>query len=318
MAPSLIMLDRAQSPTLAQAKAALDEVGGSAWAYYVGGAGHFGDRTTYSTALLRKLHDAHIRTLPIYVGAQKGFSRARGLADGADAAARAKKFGDAHAPVMCDVERGPFNRAPVAALAYARAFCAAVHDAGMRAGAYGPFELMAQLADSPDPHDVPDVLWPARWLEDPGIIPPKTQWPNDPRKVKGIPATKLAQPGRRAWQFVGDVVLPRTNINVDISVIDAGCFDAQAPAKVTPKAAAKPVVVAKPATKPATKPAAKPQTLTIAAGDTLSALETRLKLPRGSLFAANAAVLDAAAREHGKPDCRKGGLIFPGTKIRLP
>lgn len=313
MPTSIRMLDRAQAPTLAQAQAALDEVGGSAWAYYLGGAGHFKDRTSYTPRLVGRFRRAGIHTLPIYAGAQSRFSRARGLSDAKDAVARARKFGDEAAPVMCDIERGPHDRNPAAALAYARGFCEGVHDAGLRAGVYGPFELMIALAEPAD--GMPDVVWPARWISDPGVLPPQTRWPADPRKVKGIPANKLAGNGRRAWQFVGDVVLPRARINVDISVIDMACF-ASGNAAPAPKPAPKPAAAAKPAPKP--KPAPSAGSITVKPGDTLFGLERAHRLPRGSLLRHNQAVLDDAARQHGHADSRNGSLIFPGTTLRLP
>lgn len=307
MAKSVRMLDRATAPTLAKAKQALAEVGGDAWAYYLGGAGHFKDKTTYTPALIGQYRKAGIRTLPIYAGAQSRFSRARGLSDAKDAVARAKAFGDENEPVMVDIERGPHDRNPAAALEYARAFCEGVHAAGMRAGVYGPFELMDKLAATTDPKQVPDVLWPARWISDPGELPPQTTWPADARKVKGIPATTLATPGRRAWQFVGDVKLPKSGLNVDISVIDLDCFGAAKPTPVKP-APAKPAPV---------KPAAA-KTVTVKSGDTLSALERRLGLTRGSLLAKNKALLDEVARSHGHANSKNGGLIFPGTNLTLP
>lgn len=318
MAKSVRMLDRATAPSVAKAKAALAEVGGTAWAYYLGGAGHFKDNTTYTPALVASYRKAGIHTLPIYAGAQSRFSRARGLSDARDAVARAKKFGDQHAPVMVDIERGPHDRNPAAALAYAQAFCEGVHQAGLRAGVYGPFELMDRLAATTDPAQVPDVLWPARWISDPGKLPAQSAWPDDARNVKGIPTTKLAAPGRRAWQFVGDVVLPKARINVDISVIDLDCFDGRpAPAKKAPAVPAPrdaaPAAPAKPAK--AAKPAAK--TITVRSGDTLSGLERKHGLAHGTLFARNKTVIEAAAKRHGHRTSKNGSLIFPGTKLTL-
>lgn len=323
MSKSVRMLDRATAPTVTKARAALDEVGGAAWAYYLGGAGHFHDRTTYTPALVAEYHKAGIKTLPIYAGAQTGFSRARGLSDAKDAVARAKKFGDEHAPVMVDIERGPHDKNPTAALAYARAFCEGVHKAGMRAGVYGPFELMERLTATANKAQLPDVLWPARWISDPGKLPAQTKWPTDARKVKGIDAGKLASPGNRAWQFVGDVVLPKANINVDISVIDLDCFDKGAtPAKPTRTTAAtpKPKPVTATTTTPKPKPAPKPvaRAVVVKSGDTLSALERHHGVPHGSLFAKNKAVIEAAAHSHGHASSKNGGLIFPGTKLTLP
>lgn len=306
MATSVRMLDRATAPSVAKAKAALAEVGGTAWAYYLGGAGHFHDNTTYTPALVASYRKAGIHTLPIYAGAQSRFSRARGLSDARDAVARAKKFGDQHVPVMVDIERGPHDKNPAAALDYARAFCEGVHKAGLRAGVYGPFELMDRLAATTDADQVPDVLWPARWISDPGTLPAQSAWPDDARNVKGIPTTKLAAPGRRAWQFVGDVVLPKARINVDISVIDLDCFTGAKPAPAKPPT---------PDETPAKPPAAK--TVTVKSGDTLFALERKHGLPRGTLFAKNKAVIEAAARKHGHATSKNGALIFPGTKLTL-
>jgi LysM repeat protein len=311
MTTSMLMLDRAQAPNLGQAKAALDEVGGTAWAYYLGGAGHFHDHTTYSPKLVTQYRDAGIRTLPIYGGAQSGFSRARGLADAKDAASRARDFGDARTPVMCDIERGPHDRDPGAALAYARGWSAGLHAAGLRAGVYGPFQLMLALTGASDVADVPDVLWPARWIADAGVLPQRNHWPDDARKVKGVPQDKLAKPGARAWQFVGDVVLPQSRLNVDISVIDLNCFERGAtPVVPHPTPVPNPV--------PVPHPTPSGRTVTVRAGDTLSAIEKAHGLPFGSLFARNATLLDQTAQRHGQPDSRHGGLIFPGTVLALP
>lgn len=327
MARSVLMLDRAQAPTLAQAQAALAEIGGKAWAYYLGGAGHFKDRTSYTPRLIGLYHKAGIQTLPIYAGAQSRFSRNRGLTDAKDAASRARNFGDTKSPIMCDIERAPFDRNPAAAVEYARGWCFGIHAAGMRAGVYGPFQLMVELTKRADPRDMPDVLWPARWISDPGELPAKSTWPKDARGVKGIPAEKLANAGNRAWQFVGDVVLPHSRINVDISVIDLDCFTKSSVSVPAPRPA--PTPAPKPApvksttttrsgTATATATATKVRTVTIKSGDTLFALETKHGVPHGSLFKANAAVLDAAARKHGHANSRNGGLIFPGTVVKLP
>lgn len=80
-----------------------------------------------------------------------------------------------------------------------------------------------------------------------------------------------------------------------------------APAKPTPKPAAH---------KPAPKPAAKHYT--VKRGDNLWTIGLRNHRTAGTLYKANAGVIEAAAHKYGHKSSGNGSLIFPGTVLVIP
>ena len=87
---------------------------------------------------------------------------------------------------------------------------------------------------------------------------------------------------------------------------------AKTPSKTAKAAAGKP----KPAVATPSKPAAGVHV--VVSGDTTFGLEDHFDLPHGTLFAANQAVMDKAARAHGHADSQRGRFIFPGTRLVVP
>jgi LysM repeat protein len=348
MTASIVMLDKAVPVHQAELLALIKASGAKAWAFYLGGAGHFHDRSQYTKESLDAMAAAGLHLVPIWVGEQKNLSRARGVADATKAIQRTKAMGNRSTLLVADVERRASDPNKAAAVAYMRGWTETVRKAGYKSGFYGAFEIAAMLDDSGA-----DFIWPARYVISGGVdknrrqvqATPRNTWPTDARTCKGIPKTHFAAPGRRAWQFLGDVAL--AGVAIDVSVVDAALFAAPAQKAVTPAKPAKPAAQpakpanavakqpAKPAVKPAAKQPAKPvqppvkkaakapakpaqARITVRPGDTLSALERHHGLAPGSLFTANAAALDAAARKHGHPNSNRGGLIFPGQVLVLP
>jgi LysM repeat protein len=355
MTASIIMLDKAVPVHAGELSALIKASGAKAWGFYLGGAGHFHDRSQYTKASLDAMAAAGLHLVPIYVGEQKNLSRARGVADGTKAIQRTKAMGNRSKLLVADVERRASDPNKAAAVAYMRGWTETVRKAGFKSGFYGAFEIAAMLDDAGA-----DFIWPARYVISGGVdknrrqvqATPRNTWPTDARACKGIPKAHFAAPGRRAWQFLGDVGL--AGVPIDVSVVDAAVFAAAPvkgggtpakPAKPATKGTAatpaKPAKAAKPAAKgtaptpakpakPAKQPAkpaakatkapAKPAQarITVRPGDTLSALERHHGLASGSLFTANAAALDATAHKHGHPNSNRGGLIFPGQVLVLP
>ncbi len=321
---TLTMLDRGQAPsaetglkaiTVASKAAGTPTIG--AWAFYLGGKGHNGGRgTTYTNALLDVLEARGVRLLPIYVGAQRDLSRARGAADATDAIRLTRELGDRNDMLVADIERHTSDKDPGAAVQYVNAWTEALHAAGFRSMVYGSFNLAADLGKRGQPK--PDAVWVARF---------RTHQPKpgfDPHQIPGVGNDVFDKAGQRAWQYAAkfadkkgqpeiDCVIE--GINVDVSSVDADIFG---------RAAGGGPVIATHATQPqraAAQPPApgqNPRQHTIKPGDILSRLEKTFGLPRGSLFKANKEVLDTAARARGLPDSANGGKIFPGTKITIP
>lgn len=59
-------------------------------------------------------------------------------------------------------------------------------------------------------------------------------------------------------------------------------------------------------------------TYTVKSGDTLWDIENRFNLPHGTLYQANAANIEAAARQHGLGSSNSGHWIFPGMVLTVP
>jgi nucleoid-associated protein YgaU len=277
MTASIVMLDKAVPVHQAELLALIKASGAKAWAFYLGGAGHFHDRSQYTKESLDAMAAAGLHLVPIWVGEQKNLSRARGVADATNAIQRTKAMGNRSTLLVADVERRASDPNKAAAVAYMRGWTETVRKAGYKSGFYGAFEIAAMLDDSGA-----DFIWPARYVISGGVdknrrqvqATPRSTWPTDARTCKGIPKTHFAAPGRRAWQFLGDVAL--AGVAIDVSVVDAALFaapakKAAAPAKpATPatatgpaKSAAKktsptPAKPAKPAAKQPAKPAVKP------------------------------------------------------------
>jgi hypothetical protein len=317
---TLTMLDRSQAPpsttavkALAMASKAAGTPGPGAWAFYLGGPGHNGGRgSTYTNALLDALQKKGVKLLPIYVGRQRNLSRARGIADAQDAMRLNREFGSRNTMIAADIEGHTSEKNPAAAVEYVNGWTETLHAAGLRSMVYGSFQLGADLGKHASPQ--PDAVWIARYR----AHQPERQ--RDPHNIPGIPAQAFAKAGQRAWQYAAEFKDHPTDkkatrcdiegINVDVSAIDAEVFGT---APIATSAAVPPPVIP-------TQPTARRATRThvIQAGETLTGLERRLQLKRGSLFAANQKVLDAAARKHGKADSAHGNLIFPGVVITLP
>lgn len=79
------------------------------------------------------------------------------------------------------------------------------------------------------------------------------------------------------------------------------------PAKVPAKA---------PVKTPAKAPAVR--TYTIVSGDTLSGIGARFGKAWQTIYAKNTAVIEAAARSHGRVSSSNGHWIYPGTKLVIP
>ncbi len=305
------MLDRGSAPSLLQARAALTETGGSAWAFYLGGAGHQGF-TAYTKAFVATLMAEGVGMLPIYVGAQGALSHQRGVSDALDAVRLSATFGDPNRLLVTDIERFASDANPAAAVDYMRGWTQTLHQHGFLSAVYGSLELMNGIAAGAGPRA--DAIWPAAWLVDAGKTVPQAKWPSVPTAVPKIAANLWNKPGQRAWQFLGDVVFPASKINVDVSVIDAECFSALKPSPPPLRGTARPPVETPHDS--VTPPTG--ATIVVQPDDTLSELEATHGLPAGSLFAANRAALDATARAHGLPDSDNGNKLFPGQVLRLP
>ncbi|HEX8733186.1 MAG TPA: hypothetical protein VF725_14130 [Ktedonobacterales bacterium] len=79
----------------------------------------------------------------------------------------------------------------------------------------------------------------------------------------------------------------------------------------------KPLASAAPVTLPAPQRPARQRIYVVRAGDTLSAIATRLNLPNwyADLYLPNRATIEAAAKAHGQPGSHDGALIYPGESL---
>ena len=216
---SLQGLDRAAAPPPATAKRMLAEIGGGWWNVYIGGPESGG--SGWTPALVRDYVRHGIdRFMLTYVGRQSRgpLTRKQGEIDGREAIAIARKFGYTGSfPLCLDVELPTFESAPAKTVAYARAWCETVRDAGARPGVYANATPLKAMAEG----DVPaDFVWVASWVSH---GPRK----HDPHAIPNFPAQLWAERGRRAWQYAGAFggkpcrVL---GLDVDINVADPACL----------------------------------------------------------------------------------------------
>jgi peptidoglycan hydrolase-like protein with peptidoglycan-binding domain len=202
----------------------LDIIGGRWWNVYIGGPYTGGKQ--WSPELVKEYARHGIdRFMLTYVGQQAGgpfktgkLTREQGRADARDALATAKRYGYAgDFPLCLDIEMSTFNFSPSKAIAYARAWCAAVGEGGARPGIYanpGPLQAMAKAK-------VPaEFVWIASWVS-------TTKGQHDPHEVKGMPDELWSGPGQRAWQYAGRIGKRDATVlelSVDINVADLGCL----------------------------------------------------------------------------------------------
>ncbi len=104
-------------------------------------------------------------------------------------------------------------------MAYTKAWCSAVKNAGARPGVYAnpaPLKAMAQ-------GKVPaEFVWVASWLN-------HGPTPHDPHAIPQLPNELWGKPGERAWQYAGEFdnrPCQVLGLDVDINVADAGCLAA--------------------------------------------------------------------------------------------
>ena len=79
-----------------------------------------------------------------------------------------------------------------------------------------------------------------------------------------------------------------------------------------------PLASGAPVTLPAPQRPPRQRAYIVRAGDTLSAIATRLNLPNwyADLYLPNRALIEATAQAHGQPGSRDGALIYPGESLR--
>jgi len=169
---------------------------------YIGGACNGGSGWTHKR--VNAIYNAtKWRFMPIWVGQQSPaicgahtLTRARGHADGVEAAARMTHMGwGAHKdiPVALDLEANTYEHSPSGATAYVRAWIAAVHNAGYRAYVYSSPSGIIHFHDH---HVKADGAWVAAW-------PFRSGFHN-------VTPGDLTDIGRRyvhhnrAWQYAGD------------------------------------------------------------------------------------------------------------------
>ena len=212
-------LDRATAPAADMAKRMLDQIGGRWWNVYIGGPESGGHG--WSPDLVREYARHGINHFMLtYVGRQhRGpLTAAQGRADAMDALKIAASYGyTGKFPLCLDVEIGTFNSAPAKTVAYTKAWCSAVKNAGARPGVYAnpaPLKAMAQ-------GKVPaEFVWVASWLN-------HGPTPHDPHAIPQLPNELWGKPGERAWQYAGEFdnrPCQVLGLDVDINVADAGCL----------------------------------------------------------------------------------------------
>ena len=217
-------LDRAGAPPAATAKKMLDAIGGRWWNVYIGGP--YSGGSGWGPATVREYVRHGIdRFMLTYVGQQDGgptpglrggkLTRDQGRADAQEALRIAKGYGySGDFPLCLDIEIHTFNKSPQKTVAYARAWCATVREAGARPGVYAnPVPLAAMAKGKVGA----DFVWIASWVT-------TTKSARDPHQAKGMPAGLWARAGQRAWQYAGGDPCVVLGMGVDINVADLGCL----------------------------------------------------------------------------------------------
>jgi hypothetical protein len=216
-------LDVAGAPQAPRAKQMLDHIGGRWWNVYIGGPYSRGARSWTPELVRDYVRHGIDRFMLTYVGQQYGGSqnfhgtltRERGLQDGRDALACARRFGySGNVPLCLDVELSTYESRRSGTVEYARAWCETVRAGGARPGVYAnvpPLEAMWQGGVKAD------FVWVARWVDHaPGQ--------HDPHAIRDLPAGMWPRPGERAWQYAGGPACAVLGVHVDISVADLGCL----------------------------------------------------------------------------------------------
>jgi hypothetical protein len=227
-------LDRASAPSAAQAKAMLNEIGGSWWAVYIGGPRRASASWTPAVVEAYKLHGVDSFLL-VYVGRQvllngrppnrqiddrRLLTTAQGKIDGADAVRDADAFGFGRgSPIALDLELETFQHAPRGSIAYICGWCEEVRAQGRRPGLYTNKPTLVELNERPDG---PDWVWIAKWvthLHDSALVT---------RPIRDFSNSLWATPGQRCWQYAGnlgpDKLCTVGGLQVDINVADSDCL----------------------------------------------------------------------------------------------
>lgn len=224
MSPSFQGLDRGVAPPAATAKKMLETIDGRWWCVYIGGP-YYSLRGWSPETVREYVRHGIDRFMLTYVGQQAGgqfregeLTAQRGRRDAQEALALAKNYGyTGDFPLCLDVELATFNHAQAKTVEYARAWCAAVREAGARPGVYANPAPLQAMAKGKVPAE---FVWIASWVT-------TTASPRNPHEAKGIPANLWARGGQRAWQYAGILGDKPCNIlgfNVDINVSDLGCL----------------------------------------------------------------------------------------------
>ena len=225
MSPSFQGLDRGVAPPAATAKKMLDTIDGRWWCVYIGGP-YYSLRGWSPETVREYVRHGIDRFMLTYVGQQAGgqfregeLTAQRGRRDAQEALALAKNYGySGDFPLCLDVELQTFNHAQSKTVEYARAWCAAVKEAGARPGVYANPAPLQAMAKGKVPAE---FVWIASWVTN-------TASRRNPHEAKGIPANLWARSGQRAWQYAGilgdDKPCNILGFNVDINVADLGCL----------------------------------------------------------------------------------------------
>jgi hypothetical protein len=216
-------LDVAGAPSAVKAKAMLDHIHGRWWCVYIGGPYGGGTRSWTPELVREYVRHGIDRFMLTYVGQQHGgtqdfhgiLTRERGLQDGRDALACARRFGySGNFPLCLDVEQATYDTRRSGTVEYARAWCETVRAGGARPGIYAN---VAPLAAMRQGGVKADFVWVARWVDHaPG--------PHDPHAIRDLPASMWSRPGERAWQYAGGPQCAVLGVHVDISVADLACL----------------------------------------------------------------------------------------------
>jgi hypothetical protein len=199
----------------------------------------------------------------------------------------------------------------------------ALHAKGLRAMAYGSFNLAADLAKHANP--APDAIWVARYRTH------EADNRHQPHDIPGVPHNSFV--GHRAWQYGGafpdhpslskkPTPARAAGLVCDISSVHAAVFDGtgKKPTKTTKTTKTTKKTPTKVTKGGGTPPVDKPPKgiHVIVSGETLFGLEDHFGLAHGRLFDANSTLLDTEARKHGHQDSGHGHFIFPGTRLVVP